>query len=167
MFDNIRADMRAQERTWGALGFWVLVVYRFGRWRVGLPVVFRKLLSPFYSFFLKLVQMASGMELPCETEIGEGFVIDHAFGIVISGDARIGSHCRVRTGVVIGLNRVETPGSPVIGHHVDIGAGAKILGRITIGDNVLIGANAVVIRDVPSNSVAVGVPAVVRPLIKN
>jgi serine O-acetyltransferase len=66
--------------------------------------------------------------------------------------------------VVVGLSRIEDPVAPVIGNNVDIGAGAKLLGRITIGDNVLIGANAVVIRDVPSNSIAVGVPATVRPL---
>jgi serine O-acetyltransferase len=55
------------------------------------------------------------------------------------------------------------PCAPVIGNNVDIGTGAKILGPITIGNNVLIGANAVVIRDVPDNSVAVGVPAVIKP----
>ena len=164
MFDNIRSDMRSQERTWGSLGFWVLVVYRFGRWRCGLKLVLlRKLLSPFYSVVYKLAQIASGMELPCEAQIGHRFIIDHSFGIVISGDAVFGDNCRIRTGAVVGLSRVEEPGSPVIGNNVDIGAGAKILGPITVGDNVIIGANAVVIRDVPANSVAVGVPAEIRP----
>jgi serine O-acetyltransferase len=68
--------------------------------------------------------------------------------------------------VVVGLSRVEEPTAPVIGDHVDIGAGAKVLGAITIGNNVRIGANAVVVRDVPSDSVAVGVPAMVRPMRK-
>lgn len=164
MFDHIRSDMRGQEGTWGSLGFWVLLVYRFGRWRYTVrPALLRKVFSLFYKIFYKLVQIASGMELPCEAVIGKGFVIDHCFGIVVSGDASFGDHCRIRTGAVVGLNRVDQPGSPQIGHHVDIGAGAKLLGPITIGDNVLIGANAVVIHDVPANCIAVGVPAVIKP----
>jgi len=61
--------------------------------------------------------------------------------------------------VTIGLRHTGVPGAPIIGNRVDIGAGAKILGAITIGDDVAIGANAVVIEDVPSNFIAVGVPA--------
>jgi len=82
---------------------------------------------------------------------------------VVSGYARFGNDCRIRNGVVVGLSRVEDPCAPIIGDNVDIGAGAKILGPITIGNNVLIGANAVVVRDVPDNSLAVGVPAVIKP----
>ncbi|MGH9577257.1 MAG: serine O-acetyltransferase, partial [Terriglobales bacterium] len=84
-------------------------------------------------------------------------------GIVISGYAKFGDNCRIRNGVVVGLQRVDQPCAPVIGNNVDIGAGAKVLGRITIGNNVLIGANAVVTCDVPDNSIAVGVPAVIKP----
>jgi serine O-acetyltransferase len=64
--------------------------------------------------------------------------------------------------MVAGVSRIDDPCASVIGNNVDIGAVAKLLGRITIGDNCLIGANAVVIRDVPANSIAVGVPAVVK-----
>jgi serine O-acetyltransferase len=109
------------------------------------------------------VQIVTGIELPCEAVLGRNFIIDHSGGIVVSGYARFGDNCRIRNGVVVGLGRVEDPGAPLIGNNVDIGAGAKVLGHITIGDNVLIGANAVVIRDVPANSIAVGVPAVVKP----
>ena len=97
-------------------------------------------------------------------EIGRNFVIDHFGGIVVSGYAKFGDDCRIRNGVVVGLKRVDDPCAPVIGNNVDIGAGAKVLGRIHIGDNVIIGANAVVISDVPANSIAVGVPAVIKPL---
>jgi serine O-acetyltransferase len=167
MFDNIRSDLAAHGGDWGAQGFWALVVYRFGRWRYGVrPVLLRKLLSLVYRVLFKLVQIVTGIELPCEAVIGRGFVIDHFGGIVISGYARFGDHCRIRNGVVVGLSRVDEPTAPVIGDHVDIGAGAKVLGAITIGNNVRIGANAVVVRDVPSDSVAVGVPAVVRPARK-
>jgi serine O-acetyltransferase len=163
MFENVRADLKAHGGQWGAQGFWVLLVYRFGRWRYRLrPAWLRKPLSAVYRVLYKLVQVATGIELPCEAQIGSNFVIDHFGGIVVSGFARFGDNCRIRNGVVVGLSRVDDPVAPVIGNNVDIGAGAKLLGRIVIGDNVLIGANAVVIRDVPSNSIAVGVPATVR-----
>jgi serine O-acetyltransferase len=163
-FENIRADLRAHGGRWGAQGFWAMVIYRFGRWRYGVrPVVLRKLMSATYHVLFKLVQIVTGIEIPCETEIGEGFVIDHFGGIVVSGHARIGARCRIRQGVSIGLRHVDDVRSPHIGDDVDIGAGAKLMGPISIGDRVLIGANAVVLRDVPSDSIAVGVPAVVRP----
>jgi serine O-acetyltransferase len=107
--------------------------------------------------------MVAGIELPCEVEIGRNFVIDHSGGIVVSGFARFGDDCRIRTGVVVGLARVDDPCAPVIGNNVDIGAGAKVLGRIRIGNNVRIGANAVVVADVPDDHLAVGVPAVAKP----
>ena len=74
----------------------------------------------------------------------------------------IGKNCTLRHGVTIG-NRQAVDDVPVIGDHVDIGAGAKILGKIRIGNNVSIGANAVVITDVPDNHIAVGVPARILP----
>lgn len=164
MFDNIRADLRSHGGHWGAQGFWALVVYRFGRWRYGIrPLFLRKLHSAIYRVLYKTVQIVAGIELPCEVQLGRNFVIDHSGGIVISGFARFGDNCRIRSGVVVGLSRVGEPCAPVIGDNVDIGAGAKVLGAITIGDNVIIGANAVVVRDVPANSIAVGVPAVVKP----
>jgi serine O-acetyltransferase len=164
MFRNISADLHSHAGNWGAQGFWALVIYRFGRWRYGVrPSILRKALSLIYRAAYKLVQIVCGIELPCEVELGRNFVIDHSGGIVISGYAKFGHNCRIRNGVVVGLSRIDDPCAPVIGNNVDIGAGAKLLGRITIGDNCLIGANAVVIRDVPANSIAVGVPAVVKP----
>ena len=164
MFENIRGDLRAYQGNFGAQGFWAMVVYRFGRWRYGVrPILLRKLLSLLYRMAFKCVQVTTGIELPCEVELGRNFVIDHSGGIVISGYARFGDDCRIRTGVVVGLARVDEPGAPVFGDRVDIGAGAKVLGRIRIGSDVLIGANAVVIRDIPDQSIAAGVPAVARP----
>jgi serine O-acetyltransferase len=164
MFDNIREDFRAYDRNWSAQGFWAMVVYRFGQWRYGVkPAVARKFLSLLYHVVFKIIQIVTGIELPCEVTVGRNFIIDHFGGIVISGYARFGDDCRIRTGVVVGLRRVEEKYAPVIGNNVDIGAGAKLLGPIRIGNNVLIGANAVVICDVPDNSVAAGVPAIVKP----
>ncbi len=164
MFDNIRQDLRAHGGDWGAQGFWALLIYRFGCWRYGIrPAPVRKALSLVYKILYKLIQVIAGIELPCEAKIGRNFVIDHFGGIVVSGYARIGENCRIRSGVVIGLRRIEEPCAPTIGDNVDIGAGAKLLGAITIGSNVLIGANAVVLCDVPDNSVVVGIPATVSP----
>jgi serine O-acetyltransferase len=164
LFPNIRADFRAHGRRLGAQGFWVMVVYRFGRWRYGVrPWLLRKPLSGLYRLMFKLVQVMTGVELPCEAVVGDNFVIDHFGAIIVSGYAKFGANCRIRTGVVVGLARVDEPCAPQIGDNVDIGAGAKLLGRIRIGDNVRIGANAVVLQDVPSDSIAVGVPAVIRP----
>jgi serine O-acetyltransferase len=123
----------------------------------------RKLFSLIYKFLYKMVQVVTGIELPCEVEIGRNFVIDHFGGIVISGYAKFGDNCRIRNGVVVGLKHVTEPCAPTIGNNVDIGAGAKVLGAITIGNNVVIGANAVVLTDVPDNSIAVGVPATIKP----
>lgn len=164
MFDNIRADLRAHGGDWGAQGFWALVVYRFGRWRYRVkPALLRKIFSLLYKIAFKFTQIITGIELPCEVEIGHNFVIDHFGGIVISGYSKFGNNCRIRNGVVVGLRRVDQPCAPVIGNNVDIGAGAKVLGPIKIGDDVVIGANAVVIHDVPDHCIAAGVPAVIRP----
>jgi serine O-acetyltransferase len=141
-----------------------MVVYRFGRWRYTIrSVLIRKVFSLIYKVLFKLVQVLTGVELPCEVAIGPHFVIDHFGGIIISGYAEFGENCRIRNGVVVGARRVDEKWAPIVGNNVDIGAGAKLLGRIRVGDNVVIGANAVVLSDVPDNSVAVGVPAVVKP----
>lgn len=163
MLEHIRADLKAHGGDWGAQGFWALVVYRYGRWRYGIhPPLLRKPFSLVYKILYKLIQIVTGIELPCEVVIGRNFVIDHFGGIVISGYARFGDNCRIRSGVVVGLRRVDELCAPAIGNNVDIGTGAKILGPITIGNNVIIGANAVVLQDVPDNCTAAGVPAVVK-----
>jgi serine O-acetyltransferase len=164
VFENLREDWRTHDRQWTRQGLWVMVVYRFGNWRY--KIRNRAIRVPF-SFAYKLLKVLSeiltGIELPCETKLGHRFRIDHFGGIIISGDAVFGDDCIVRNGVTVGLRHTGQRGAPVIGNRVDIGAGAKILGSIRIGDDVAIGANAVVISDVPSNSIAVGIPAKIRP----
>jgi serine O-acetyltransferase len=160
MFDNIRSDLRAHSDDWAAQGFWVMVVYRFGRWRYSVrPALLRKPFSLLYKILFKLVQIVTGIELPCEVRVGRNFVIDHHGGIIVSGYAEFGDDCRIRSGVVIGLSTVDNPCGAVIGNNVDIGTGAKLIGPIRVGNNVIIGANAVVIRDIPDDCIAVGVPA--------
>ena len=98
----------------------------------------------------------TGADIPLNCQIGGGLLIPHPNGIVIHPDSRIGPNCLFFQQVTIGSNR---RGCPTIGGHVDIGAGAKILGPVTIGDNAVIGANAAVLTDVPANAVAIGIPA--------
>ena len=145
-----------------------MAVYRFGRWRYNIR--WRWIRLPFsfvYKFLRMFSEILTGIELPCEAVVGRRFRIDHFGGIIISGDAVFGEDCIVRNGVTVGLRNTGQRGSPIIGDRVDIGAGAKLLGPIRIGDDVAIGANAVVLTDVPSNSIAVGVPARVIPRKKN
>ncbi len=160
MFENIREDLRTYEGKLSAQGFWAMVTYRFGRWRYGVrPALLRKPLSFAYRLLKTVTQVMAGIDLPCEAVVGRRFRIDHFGGVIVSGDAVFGDDCVIRNGVTIGLRRRDEPGSPVIGNRVDIGTGAKVLGPIHIGDDVVIGANAVVIRDVPAGSIAVGIPA--------
>ena len=141
-----------------------MLVYRFGRWRYGIrPRLLRLPFSVIYKFLKPISEILTGIELPCEVALGRRFRIDHFGGIVISGDAVFGDDCVIRNGVTVGLRHTGKRGSPIVGNRVDIGAGAKILGPVHVGDDVAIGANAVVLKDVPPNSIAVGVPARILP----
>jgi len=164
LFHNIQEDWRAHNSQWSRHGFWALVVYRFGRWRYGIG--WRPARVPFsiaYKLLKFFSDMLLGIDLPCEAVLGRRCVIEHIGAIVISGDAVFGDDCIIRQGVTVGLRNRGVRGSPRIGNRVDIGAGAKLLGPIQIGDDAAIGANAVVLCDVPANSIAVGVPAKILP----
>lgn len=164
MFDNLREDWRTYQHDLARQGLWAMAIYRFGRWRYSIgPRALRMPFSFLYKLLKPVSEILTGIELPCETTIGRRFRIDHFGGIIISGDAVFGDDCVLRNGVTVGLRWAGERGSPIIGNRVDIGAGAKVLGPIRIGDDVAIGANAVVITDVPSNSIAVGVPARILP----
>ena len=163
MFANLKEDFKTYKGDWSRQGFWVMVVYRFGCWRYTIKSgLLRKPFSLLYKILYKFIQVITGIELPCEVTVGKNFRIDHFGGIIISGFASFGDNCVIRDGVTVGLRRVDDPVAPQIGNNVDIGTGAKVLGGITIGDDVVIGANAVVLEDVPSNSIAVGVPARIK-----
>jgi serine O-acetyltransferase len=164
MFDNLREDWRTYDRDLFRQGLWVIAVYRFGRWRYQIRRRWMRMpFSAAYRILWLLVEILTGIELPCEAIVGRRFRIDHFGGIIISGDAVFGDDCVIRNGVTVGLRNTGERGSPVIGNRVDVGTGAKILGSIRIGDDVAIGANAVVLTDVPPHSIAVGIPARVLP----
>ncbi len=164
MFANLRQDWETYERDLARQGLWVMAVYRFGRWRYGIrPALLRMPFSFVYRWLKVLSQILTGIDLPCEVTLGRRFRIEHFGDIIISGDAVFGDDVTIRNGVTVGLRRTGVRGAPNIGNRVDIGAGAKILGPIRIGDDVAIGANAVVLTDVPAGSIAVGVPAIIKP----
>ena len=99
----------------------------------------------------------TGADIPINTKIGGGLLIPHPNGIVIHADAIIGVNCLIFQQVTIGSKDDSPP--PIIGGHVDIGAGAKLIGQITVGNHAKIGANAVVLINVPAEKSAVGIPA--------
>lgn len=108
---------------------------------------------------MAVVRWATGVEIHPSATIGRGLFIDHGMGVVIGETAVIGKNVTIFQGVTLGgTGKQRGKRHPTIGDNVVIGAGAKVLGNITIGNDSMIGANAVVIRDVPEHSTVVGVP---------
>jgi serine O-acetyltransferase len=143
-------------------GIWAVITYRYRRWiqlecRGGL---LRLLLRPSGGLLQFVVESLAGIHIEPEIDIGPGFYIGHFGNIFLGGQTRIGKFANINHGVTVGYaGRGDDWGLPTIGDYVYIGPGAKIFGRITIGDHVAVGANAVVTKDLPDDSVAVGVPA--------
>jgi len=101
-----------------------------------------------------------GIDIPYNAKIGSGFYIGHFGGIIVNWRSIIGNNCNISSGVIIGQsNRGKSRGFPVIGDNVFIGPGAKLIGRINVGNDVAIGTNSVVTSDVPDKAVVVGIPA--------
>jgi serine O-acetyltransferase len=115
---------------------------------------------PFLPRFLsEMMRFFTGIEIHPGARIGRGLFIDHGNGVVIGETAIIGDNVLLYQGVTLGgTGKEKGKRHPSIGNNVVIGAGAKVLGNITAGDNSYIGANAVVVKDVPPNSTIVGVP---------
>jgi serine O-acetyltransferase len=131
-------------------------IRRYQSWRDRSGIigfVFRKSLVLRHRFW----SVVTGAEIPLNCRIGGGLLIPHPNGIVVHPDAEIGVNCLIFQQVTIGSR--TGPGVPVIGGHVDIGAGAKILGAITIGSHARIGANAVITKDVAMETVGPHSPA--------
>ena len=117
-----------------------------------------------YLFIARLISQISrfltGIEIHPGAEIGENLFIDHGMGIVIGETAEVGDNCTIYHGVTLGGTGKDTgKRHPTIGNNVLIGAGAKVLGPFKVGDNARIGANSVVLKEVPPNTTFTGVPA--------
>lgn len=143
-------------------GIWATVVYRYMRWVAidcRLPVV-RNFLMVIGSVMEFLVQITTGINIEPGCEIGPGLYIGHFGNIFLPSGVKIGKFCNISQGNTVGVaGRGEKRGIPEIGDFVYIAPGAKIIGKVKIGNHVAIGANAVVTKDLPNNAVAVGVPA--------
>lgn len=113
-------------------------------------------LSPLEMLFNKANTICCNCIIGRGAEFGPGFVLVHSTGVVINGQVRGGQHVYIEHQVTIGAERRQ---SPILGNHVFIGAGAKIVGAVHIGDEARIGANAVVVDDIPAGATAVGIPA--------
>lgn len=134
-------------------GFHALLFYRLGHWlqKRSIPFVPRAM-SQFARFL-------TGIEIHPGATIGSGLFIDHGMGVVIGETSEIGDNVTLFQGVTLGgTGKQRGKRHPTIGNHVVVGAGAKVLGPISIGDYVKIGANSVVLQDVPDHSTVVGIP---------
>lgn len=117
-------------------------------------------LFPFALLLMRHHGFRLGINIPYQTEIGPGFYISHFTGVFVNSRCTIGKNCNLSQGVTLGLaNRGPRKGVPTLGNNVYLGPGAKVVGAVHIGDDVAVGANAVVTRDVPTGSVVVGIPA--------
>jgi serine O-acetyltransferase len=140
-------------------GVQVTTVFRFGRWSKLQNKLIRIVTEPLFFFARGLVTIMWGIELHRETDIGAGFHITHFGGIVISPAAQIGKNFTISQGVTIGVSgQGEKRGVPIIGDNVYIATGAKVFGKISIGNNVKIGPNAVVHKSIPDNAIVVAYP---------
>jgi len=148
-------------------GLYVVVFYRISRFLflVNFPII--RLFCKFISFLiLKFVEFFFHTCLPPSTDIGPGFYIGHPFGILVSPNSKIGKNFTITHYVTIGARGLGVKGSPILGDNVFIGSGAKIIGPVKIGNNVRIGTNSVVLKDVPNNTLVVGVPAKIVKVLK-
>jgi serine O-acetyltransferase len=140
-------------------GVQAVIVLRFGQWVMKKNMILRVFLEPVYALLYDSIRIIWGIEIPREAEIGEGFYIGHFGGIIVSPDTIIGRNVNISHQVTIGVSgQGQNRGCPVIGDNVYIAPGAKIFGKIKIGDNAKIGANAVVHKDIPDNAIVVLAP---------
>ncbi len=134
-------------------GIKAVLLYRIAHffWKLGMPFIPK--------YISDIARQLTAIEIHPGAEIGSDFFIDHGAGVVIGETAEIGNNVTIYAGVVLGGTSLEqSKRHPTLGDNIVIGTGAKLLGPINIGNNVRIGANSVVVNDVPSNSVVVGVP---------
>ncbi len=134
-------------------GLHAIVFHRLNHflWKARIPVLPR--------FLSQVAKIFTGIEIHPAAKIGRGFFIDHGMGVVIGETTEIGENCLLYQGVTLGgTGKEKGKRHPTLQNNVVVGTGAKVLGAITIGDNVKIGANSVVLHDVQKNSIVVGVP---------
>ena len=165
LWAQIREDWETNGRDWTRPGFRALAVHRFGVWRMGIKSsLLRKPLSLLYRMLYRYVRNHYSIELFYTVKVGRRVVIGHQGAIVFHEHAEIGDDCLIRHGVTLGApSQRRSHEAPRLGRGVQVGAGAMILGNITVGDYAAIGANAVVTTNVPPYAKAVAAPARIVP----
>jgi len=143
-------------------GFIAVAVYRFGQWIKTLPLPLKLIFGIVYWVVFYLVQSLFGISVQAYVKIGPGFVILH-HGCIFAVAESIGENFTLNPGVTVGNIRGSKQ-LPVLGDNVYLEPGVKILGEITIGDNVVVQANSLALKDIPSNSLATGNPVRIKPL---
>jgi putative colanic acid biosynthesis acetyltransferase WcaB len=137
----------------------VMVLFRFANWvRCG-PVWVRPLAFLYGPVYRLGVEWILGVELPWKTQVGKGLRINHGMGLVVNDGTRIGANCFLRQNTTIGNKQRDDTKCPILGDRVDVGANVVIIGPVRVGDDAVIGAGAVVVKDVPAYAVVVGNPA--------
>lgn len=121
-----------------------------------------KLVCGYFNLWHRFWSVVTAADIPLNCRLAGGLMLPHPTGIVIHPDAEVGPNCLLFQQVTLGTASMGS-GTPRLGAWVEVGAGAKILGGVVIGDHARIGANAVVLADIPPGAVAVGVPAVLVP----
>ena len=161
LLEQIKEDWIAHGRDWTKPGFRAVAVHRFGVWRMKIePKILRVPVSIIYRSLYRKIRNTYGIELPYTVKLGRRVIIEHQGAIIIHGNCSIGDDCIIRQGVTLGNRYLERPfDAPKLGTRVNIGAGAKILGDVIIGDRAKIGANAVVLNNVPTKATVLGIPA--------
>lgn len=146
-------------------GAWAVTDYRFRHWLAGQPKWLKLLLWLPKTFQQLVISTLTGIEIETSARIGKGLFVPHFTGIFVNADCQIGENCTILQGVTLGIGGDNDGRSPQVGNNVYIGAGAKLIGGIRIGDNASIGGNSLVVSSVPDNHTAFGVPA--RSMPKN
>lgn len=161
----VREDFATHEKRWAAWGFWALLLHRYGNWRMGIRSKLLRLpFSLVYKLLFPFTELLFGIKLDYNVPVGRRLRIDHCGGMVL-GARQIGDDCIVRQNTTFGIvHPTKRSGKPTLGNRVDVGTGVVILGDLVIGDDAIIGANAVVTKDIPARAVAVGIPAKVIKL---
>jgi serine O-acetyltransferase len=160
LWELLKEDFQTHERDLFMQGFWAIAVHRFGNWRMDIkPRILRLPFSLVYKFLYKCVEWTCGISLNYPVRVGRRVRIWHHSGMIL-GARSIGDDVHIRQNTTFGVARRGDHRSlkPIIEDRVDIGCGAVIVGAITIGHDSQIGANAVVLKDVPPYSVVVGIP---------
>lgn len=156
----IHEDLKTHNNDFLSQGFWALFWHRIGNWRMGLrPRLLRVPLTLLYRVMYKLCQWMGGIDLPYTVRVGRRVRLEHFGGMILVAQT-IGDDVIIRQNTTFGIQHLEAlKDRPVIGDRVELGAGAVVLGPIHIGEDAVVGANAVVTRDVPPGAIVGGVPA--------